>query len=124
MNLATRLREIRKDKGYTQGELAKLANLATSCVSMIEIGQREANAHTITSLARALGVSSDYLLGLEDDFGVVQRNVSNGVNGGIIYNEDEKELLENFRRLSPNEQYGILIQTKALADKKLNLIKK
>ncbi len=118
MNLATRLREIRKDKGYTQGELAKLANLATSCVSMIEIGQREANAHTITSLARALGVSSDYLLGLEDDFGNVASVRTLDVNS-----EDEQKLLSAFRTLDAYEKESILIQVNALAREK-SLIKK
>ena len=117
MNLAIKLRELRKEKGFTQSELAKTTGLATSCISMIEIGQREANAHTIFALAKALNVTSDYLLGLEDDFGNVQRSSTPGLTA------DEQQLLKNFALLGPFERETILIQINALAKEK-GVIKK
>ena len=110
MNLAVKLRELRKEKGYTQTDLAKLTGLATSCISMIEIGQREASAHTLYQLAKVLNVSSDYLLGLENDFGNV--NVASNVPS---LSKDEQTLLNCFDRLGPFEREAILIQIKALA---------
>ncbi len=110
--LSVRLKELRKEKNLTQGELAKIAGLTTSCISMIETGQREANAHTIYSLALALKVSSDYLLGIEDDFGNV-----NVITNGTELSKDEKTLLDCFHKLGPFEREAILIQVKALAKK-------
>ena len=119
-----RIKELREEKQISQKKLAEIIETSQRNIGRWENKENEPSYTQIVKLADFFGCSIDYLVGREDDFGVVQRNVSNGVNGGIIYNEDEKELLENFRRLSPNEHYGILIQTKALADKKLNLIKK
>ena len=94
MNLAIKLRELRKEKGFTQTELAKLTGLATSCISMIEIGQREASAHTIFQLAKALNVSSDYLLGLEDDFG--NTAAESNTQTGLL---DTNEIFMNFSEI-------------------------
>lgn len=69
MDYAERLKSLRQELGLTQKELADRANLAISCISMIELGKREPSANTLLSLSNALGVSADYLLGLEDDFG-------------------------------------------------------
>ena len=120
MNLAIKLRELRKEKGFTQTDLAKLTGLATSCISMIEIGQREASAHTIFQLAKALNVSSDYLLGLEDDFGNVV--ISNGVSPSL--EPGEEELIKNFRQLNMYQRDAISLQAKILAEDNLKVIKK
>ncbi len=119
------IKELRKEKNLTQGELAKISGLTTSCISMIETGQREANAHTIRLLAVALNVSSDYLLGIEDDFG----NVGDGSGNNLKYadnelTKDEETLLRCFQKCGPFEREAILIQIRALAGEKKEVIKK
>ena len=113
--LSLRLKELRKEKNLTQGQLAEISGLTTSCISMIETGQREANAHTVGALAVALRVSADYLLGLEDDFGNVVIKKEPTLPGGL--SEKETRLLELFNSVSLFAQDGILYQLEALADK-------
>lgn len=95
MNYAERLKSIRLENELTQAQLAKNANLATSCIAMIELGKREPSANTLISLAKALNVTSDYLLGLEDDFG------QKGSFSPNTYSAEEHQLIEDYRTLSP-----------------------
>lgn len=95
MNYAERLKSLRLENELTQSELAKNANLATSCIAMIELGKREPSANTLINLAKALNVTSDYLLGLEDDFG--QKVTSSHPT----YSAEEQQLIEDYRTLSP-----------------------
>ena len=95
MSYAERLKAIRLENELTQAELAKNANLATSCIAMIELGKREPSANTLISLAKALNVTSDYLLGLEDDFG--QKSIPTQ----STYSAEERQLIQDYRTLSP-----------------------
>lgn len=61
-----RLRELRKEKGITQKELAEQMNVAVSTVTRWELDVQEPDYLTLAKLAMYFGVSSDYLLGLED----------------------------------------------------------
>lgn len=66
--LGKRLRMVRRNKDLTQQELGKLAGVNHVTISRLESGDaRHAYAETLRDLARALGVSTDYLLGLSDD---------------------------------------------------------
>jgi len=60
--LGDNLRVIRVNKGITQSELAKMVNVDKSFVSNIENGKNNPTLSTITSLAKALGVSANELL--------------------------------------------------------------
>lgn len=103
MNYAKILKEIRTERGLTQVELAKLANLAPSCIAMIEVGKNEPTAKTLICLSQALNVSTDYLLGRENDFGAVDNNEFKKLNYQEykmikIYravSERDKKLVEN-----------------------------
>lgn len=61
-----RLKELRNEKELSQEELAKQSGLSRSAVSAWESGTRVPSAAAIIVLAKFFGVSSDYLLGLED----------------------------------------------------------
>ena len=64
-DFAARLRRIRRGRGMSQQELAEAAGVSQETVSDAERGERGANASTLMSLARALGVSTGELLGEE-----------------------------------------------------------
>lgn len=64
--LALRIRELREEKGLSQIELAKAVNFTQAFVSSWEAGRRTPNVETIIFLAQFFGVTTDYLLGLED----------------------------------------------------------
>lgn len=63
--IARRIGDRRLQLRLSQAELAELAELEPSCISRYERGVTEPRAGTIISLARALNVSADYLLGLK-----------------------------------------------------------
>lgn len=64
--LSTRIRELREEKGLLQSQLATQLNFTQTTISKWELGDREPNADTIILLAQFFGVTTDYLLGIED----------------------------------------------------------
>ena len=113
MALSSILRDLRKERNLTQSELAKLAGLTTSCISMIETGQREANANTIAALSVAFNVTADYLLGIEDDFGnkIVTPELS----------ENERRLLKAFIQLDEVTQEKLIEDAEWYASRANNI---
>ena len=96
MNYAERFRELRREKNLTQAELAELLKISKSCIGMIEIGRNEPTSSTLIAYATFFHVSTDYLLGLEDD-----ENLSPTIPYSIpILTPEEKELLSEYRSLS------------------------
>lgn len=62
-----RLREARDRRTLTQAELAQRAGLQTSAISHFESGRRNPSFDNIRRLADALDVTTDYLLGRDDE---------------------------------------------------------
>ena len=58
-----RLAQLRKQKGYTQSDFAKIIKFSKSTVAMWELGQREPGNDTLLEIANFFDVSIDYLLG-------------------------------------------------------------
>lgn len=61
------LREIRKEKGLTQTELAKRTYLTNRAICNYEAGIREPRLKDAKALARALGCTVDELIGDPED---------------------------------------------------------
>ena len=61
---AQNLRRLRQEKGLTQKQLAKLANISHQSISYYENGERPVNSDSLIAIAKCLGVSTDYLLGI------------------------------------------------------------
>lgn len=62
-NFGCRLREAREARSLNQTELAKLANLQPAAIGHFEKGRRKPSFANIRALAKALNVTSDFLLG-------------------------------------------------------------
>ncbi len=58
----TRLRDLRKQKNLSQGELAALAGCHSCHIGRYERGESRPSADALRRLADAVGVSGDYLL--------------------------------------------------------------
>ena len=58
-----RLKELRKEKGYTQNELGKLVNVSHQAVGSWERGTRQPSYEIASKLADLFGVTVDDLLG-------------------------------------------------------------
>lgn len=65
MTFGERLRQTRKNKGYTQKELASIIGIAKSTLTGYEKDNREPDVIKIKKLAEALDVSAGYLLGVD-----------------------------------------------------------
>ena len=63
MDVVSRIRGRRKELRLTQTELAKSANLTPAAISQFESGARKPSFDTLSNLADALKVTTDYLLG-------------------------------------------------------------
>lgn len=62
-----RLKERRKILKKTQNDMAQELGVSARTIYMWESGERKPDIETLASLARYLGVTTDYLLGLTDD---------------------------------------------------------
>ena len=71
MTFSERLLFARKEKGLTQEQLAEAIGVAKSTYTGYEKGNREPDLFKIKKLIEVLGVSSSWLLGLDDNDGGV-----------------------------------------------------
>ncbi|MBR1983427.1 MAG: helix-turn-helix transcriptional regulator [Clostridia bacterium] len=108
-----RLRELRKEKGLSQSQVATFLGCNQTAIGKYERGQLEPNFFALKKLADYFECSVDYLIGREDDLGIVKIVDSNN-----SLNAKERELVDNYRKLNALEQDAIMLQTKALANKK------
>ena len=63
----SRIRELRKEKGYTQVKMQMLTGIDQSDYSKLETGKRYYTFEQLKKLALALDTSMDYLAGLTDE---------------------------------------------------------
>jgi transcriptional regulator with XRE-family HTH domain len=64
----SRLSEIMFRRDMTNKELARLMHVSESTISGYRTGRRSPSVNDLPVLAKLLGVSTDYLLGLTDKF--------------------------------------------------------
>ena len=60
------LKELRTEKGLSMKQLSKLVQIGDSSISRWENGQAIVNGDQLIIFSKFFGVSTDYLLGLED----------------------------------------------------------
>jgi transcriptional regulator with XRE-family HTH domain len=61
-----RLKQLRTEKNLSQAQLAKEIDVTQPAIAYWETGKKIPNAQAIITLAQYFGVTTDYLLGLED----------------------------------------------------------
>jgi len=64
--LGERLRKLRLERKLTQREVAEQLGIGVSTLGMYEGGWREPDLDTLMKLARFYGVTTDYLVGVDD----------------------------------------------------------
>lgn len=94
-----RIKELRLEHELTQKELATALNITQDSISLWETSKRIPDTCYVIQLADFFGVTTDYLLGREDDFGVVKRESP--------ADKDSEELLSLYRELTPSTQEAI-----------------
>ena len=83
-----RIRELRKDNGWLQADLATRLNTAQQTVARYETEQRQLDPETIYKLCDIFDCTADYLLGRSEV-------------RSFELSPDEAELLRGYRALSP-----------------------
>lgn len=71
----SRLKELRKEKGYTQVKMQMLTGIDQSDYSKLESGKRYFTFEQCRKLAIALDTSMDYLAGITDEKKPYPRNI-------------------------------------------------
>ena len=66
MEISKRLRQLRVERGLTQGELAERLGIARNSIFSYETSRRVPDIDVLAKLAEFFEVTSDYLVGLED----------------------------------------------------------
>lgn len=89
------LKELRTEKKTTQKSIAETIGISTTCYAGYEQGYREPPFDILIKLATFFDVSTDYLLGLTDEYDGVR---SSPASASLPL--DESELLGNYRALS------------------------
>ena len=87
-----RLEELRKEKNLLQKDVASAVNHSITCISDWEREKREPSIDDLIRLADFFGVSIDYLVGREEEDGVV-------IVSGNELSKDEKALFDKLRGL-------------------------
>lgn len=86
-----RLKEILKLRGLTHVSLGALSGLPTSSISHFIHGKRSPSIESLIKLAKALAVSSDWLLGLDDNQPEVETRFIVGKHYIVVRNFKEGE---------------------------------
>lgn len=73
----SRLKDLRKERGFTQVKMQMLTGIDQSDYSKIENGKRYYTFEQCVRIAKALNTSMDYLAGLTDEKKPYPRNYKN-----------------------------------------------
>jgi transcriptional regulator with XRE-family HTH domain len=108
--LAEKLQLLRKQKDVSQLEVANYIGLTVGAYQNYENGRREANYETLTKLAKFFGVTTDYLLGLEEKKDTIETiakmfklsNTSKALLAACLYMDenDRASLFEAVQKLT------------------------
>ena len=63
-----RIRDLREDNDLKQRELAEYLNCSQVCYSRYELGERDIPTDILIKLAKFYNTTTDYLLGLTDNY--------------------------------------------------------
>ncbi len=102
-----RIKELRINAGYTQKEIANALGCNQTAVGKYEREDLEPNITILKTLADLFNCSIDYLVGREDDFGVINQT-------GNSLTSIQQELLFSFNLLDRDKQQQVIGFCKAL----------
>ena len=63
--MGEKIKRLRESRNWAQSELARRAGITKGAISTYELDTRTPSADAVYALAKAFGVSADYLLGIE-----------------------------------------------------------
>lgn len=106
--IARNIKAKRVKAGWTQTQLAKIADITPSALSQIESGERFPSTIVLNKLAKALSTTVDKLLGNKKKEDLID----------LLQNEEIEKLFRGFKELTPNDKRMILDQIKYFKSRK------
>ncbi len=101
------IKQLRYEKKLTQAQLGEIIGATQKSISRYEKEEIELNFNQLIKIADYFSCSIDYLLGRENDFGIIESK-----NNLTL---DENELLTIYRKLDVRKQNKVLGYVQALA---------
>ena len=101
-----RIKELRKEKGISQEELANAINVKNYTIGNWERDRAEPSIEAIMQMADYFEVSTDYILGRSNEIGQVQTNANLA--------SDEVQLLDLYRQMNFQDKNQLIGFAKAL----------
>ncbi len=90
-NFGKRVKELRENAGLTQQQLAERIWVSKSAISNYELYERNPSPEILIKLARVFHVSTDYLLGVDDEKHTL--DIGGLLDEDVIFLENTVELL-------------------------------
>lgn len=112
----SRFRGLLEESNKSQKEICDDLGIRNQKLSNWKTGYSAPNFDDIVMLAKYFEVSTDYLLGLEDDIGI--KKYSTPAKKDVELSRDGKELLDIFNALEPMYQAQILEYARYTADRR------
>lgn len=97
------LKELRNESGLTQSQFAKAIGTSQKNISRWELGETEPSAYYLKKIAEFYKITTDYILGVEDDLGHKSFDTANNA-----VTPEERKILNAYRALSPTNKQMIL----------------
>lgn len=98
MKISEKIKELRKAKGWSQGQLAKKINSLPQHISRYERGIVTPSAETLAKIANAFGISADYLLNEKQekltDYEMVDRELLRYFKEASKLSEEDKMVIK------------------------------
>ena len=97
-----RLKELRKNTGYTQKEIAEHIGTSQPSYQNWEKGSRKPSRETIQKLADFFNVSTDYLLGQTDiPNSTLEADIDTALDNSVAYDgtpitDNDREIIKDF----------------------------
>ena len=105
-----RLRELRKNRGLRQNDIAEKIGVSPQSYGYYENGINKPDPEMLIKLANFFQCSTDYLLGREDDFG----NITIQTEKPAPLPQDEQEFLTMYRALPSYLKDSIFSELKGM----------
>ena len=98
MSFGTILKKLRLDRGFTQEELAKRVNTSRSNIANYEVNKNMPSIEMLDKLSEVLGVTTDILLGKQNDFNPRLLQIGLDMKKYNPPTEEQKKQIEDFAR--------------------------
>lgn len=112
MVIAERIKEKRKELGWSQQELADRMDYSKSAISRIEGGEFDLPQSRISQFARVLGTTPGYLLGWD-----VEPEDAGAIAAKVLKSSETFQMVQDYFNLSEADKYTVRLLVSSLVAK-------